>query len=60
MANKSLFASYAGPLMPRATARNRAGGPAYELEARHKLAQLVMTGTLSPTFYANAARSLPT
>lgn len=58
MANKSLFASYAGKLMPRAKVRNRAGAPAYELEARHKLAQLVMTGTLSPTYYASAATQL--
>ncbi|MCB1529225.1 MAG: RNA-binding protein [Hyphomicrobiaceae bacterium] len=58
MANKSLFASYAGRLMPRAKARNRAGAPAYEMEARHKLAQLVMTGTLSPTYYANAEAQL--
>ncbi|MCB0059730.1 MAG: hypothetical protein KDE45_21975, partial [Caldilineaceae bacterium] len=58
MANKSLFASYAGKLLPRATAKNRAGGPAYKLEARHQLTQLAMTGTLSRTFYADAHAQL--
>ena len=58
MANKSLFASYAGKLMPRATAKNRHGTPAYALAARHQLAQLAMTGTLSRTFYADAQAQL--
>lgn len=58
MANKSLFASYAGKLLPRATAKNREGAPAYKLEARHQLAQLAMTGTLSRTFYADARAQL--
>ena len=47
MANKNLFASYVGKLLPRANAKNRAGAPAYSLDARHQLAQLAMTGTLS-------------
>lgn len=54
MANKSLFATYAGKLLPRATAKNQEGAPAYALEPRHQLAQLAMTGTLSRTFYADA------
>ncbi len=58
MANKSLFASYAGKLLPQATARNRAGAPAYELAPKHQLAQLAMTGTLSRTFYATAPGQL--
>lgn len=58
MANKSLFATYAGKLLPRATAKNREGAPAYALEARHQLAQLAMTGTLSRTFYADARAQL--
>ncbi len=58
MANKSLFATYAGKLLPHATAKNRAGAPAYALEARHQLAQLAMTGTLSRTFYADARTQL--
>lgn len=58
MANKNLFASYVGKLLPRANAKNRAGGPAYKFDARHQLAQLAMTGTLSRTFYANEHQQL--
>ncbi len=58
MANKSLFATYAGKLLPRPNRRNRAGAPAYAYEPRHQLAQLAMTGTLSPTFYASAPTQL--
>ena len=58
MANKSLFASYAGKFLPRAAAKNRAGAPAYEFTPRHKLAQLAMTGTLSNTFYASGREQL--
>lgn len=58
MANKSLFASYVGKLLPRATARNRENVPAYALAPRHKLAQLAATGTLSNTFYANGSEQL--
>lgn len=58
MANKSLFASYAGKLLPKALARNKHGAPAYALEARHQLAQLAMTGTLNRTFYASGAAQL--
>jgi 60 kDa SS-A/Ro ribonucleoprotein len=58
MANKSLFASYAGKLLPRTNAKNREGAPAYALEPRHQLAQLAMTGTLSSTFYASGLAQL--
>ncbi len=58
MANKSLFASYAGKLLQKANAKNRAGAPAYALEPRHQLAQIAMTGTLSTTFYANGNSQL--
>lgn len=58
MANKNLFASTVGKLLPRATAKNAAGAPAYKLSERHQLAQLAMTGTLSRTFYANAQQQL--
>jgi 60 kDa SS-A/Ro ribonucleoprotein len=58
MANKNLFASYAGKLLRRPNATNAAGAPAYKLDARHQLAQLAMTGTLSSTFYANGHRQL--
>lgn len=58
MANKHLFASIAGKLLPRPDARNEAGGPAYKLTPRHKLAQLAATGTLNRTFYAEAQNLL--
>jgi 60 kDa SS-A/Ro ribonucleoprotein len=58
MANKSLFASIAGMLLPQTDARNEAGGPAYALTPRHKLAQLAATGTLNRTFYAEARNQL--
>ncbi len=58
MANKNLFASYAGKLLKRADATNAAGAPAYKLDARHQLAQLAMTGTLSRTFYTQAREQL--
>ncbi|MFV0297470.1 MAG: RNA-binding protein [Hyphomicrobiaceae bacterium] len=58
MANKSLFASYVGRILPRAEMMNRAGAPAYALEARHQLAQLAMTGSLSRTYYADARAQL--
>lgn len=58
MANKNLFASYVGKLLPRTNAKNRAGAPAYELAPRHKLAQLAVTGTMSSTFYASGEAQL--
>lgn len=58
MANKSLFQSLRGMLVPAADARNLEGAPAYALSPRHKLAQLAVTGTLQGTFYANAEMQL--
>ena len=58
MANKSLFQSYVGKLLPRATAVNREGAPAYALAPKHQLAQLAHTGTLSRTFYAQPKEQL--
>jgi len=58
MANKNLFASYVGKLLARPNATNREGAPAYALSPRHQLAQLAMTGTLTPTFYASGASQL--
>ena len=53
MANKSLFSSLKS-LFPRATALNDAGGPAYDFEPKHALAQLAATGCFNGTFYADA------
>lgn len=56
MANRQLFASPRG-LAP-ATARNAAGGSAYALTPPQALAQIALTGTLRPTFYAGAELQL--
>lgn len=51
MANKELFKSSIGKLLPPASAVNEAGGGAYELPARHKLAQYAATGCLELHHY---------
>jgi 60 kDa SS-A/Ro ribonucleoprotein len=52
MANKSLFKSLAGPLIPSADARNEERAPAYAFTPKHALAQYASTGCLNSTFYA--------
>lgn len=54
MANKSVFASLKGKMLPKADARNSEGAPAYAYGAEHKLAQLAMTGTFGASFYKDA------
>lgn len=54
MANKSIFRSQSGPLLPLATDRNEAGGLAYRLSDHAALAQMAATGCLNDTFYATA------
>jgi len=58
MANASLFASALNRLLPRAEARNEAGGVAYALGPEAKLAQLAATGTLADGFYSTAETQL--
>src|SRR4051812_15295072 len=60
MANKRLFASTVGRLVPAATARNEAGGLAYALSPRAALAQYAATGCLNGTYYATADEQLGT
>lgn len=60
MANKSVFASLKGRLLPKADARNAEGAPAYAYGAQHKLAQLAVTGTFGHTFYQDAQAELET
>ena len=60
MANKNLFGSIAGKLLPQPDAVNEANGPAYALAPRHALAQYVATGCLNATFYASAEEQLST
>ncbi|HWM67583.1 MAG TPA: hypothetical protein VNO35_13435 [Steroidobacteraceae bacterium] len=60
MANKTLFSSTRGALLPAADALNREGVGAYEYVPKHKLAQYAATGCLSNTFYANGQEQLAT
>lgn len=58
MANKSVFASIVGRLLPAANAKNHEGAPAYAMTPRHKLAQIAATGTFNATFYADGQAQL--
>ena len=58
MANKNLFHTIRGALLPAATVRNDAGAPAYELSPKATLARLAATGCLTRTFYASAETQL--
>ena len=58
MANKTLFKSLVGKLIPAADARNEHGAPAYRLTPKQALAQYAATGCLGATFYAGAAEQL--
>ena len=52
MANKNLFQTLRGALIPQATVRNDAGGAAYELSPYAALARMAVTGCFGRTFYA--------
>jgi 60 kDa SS-A/Ro ribonucleoprotein len=58
MANKNLFQSLIGKLIPATDALNEEQAPAYALPPRHQLAQYAATGCLNATFYANAGEHL--
>jgi 60 kDa SS-A/Ro ribonucleoprotein len=58
MANKSLFQSIRGALLPKTDALNFEAAPAYTYAPRHRLAQLAVTGCLNQTFYAGAETQL--
>lgn len=58
MANKSVFASLRGRLLPKATTRNAEGAPAYAYTDAHALAQLAATGTIGGMFYQSAQSEL--
>jgi 60 kDa SS-A/Ro ribonucleoprotein len=60
MANRNLFISIPGKLLPHADVLNREGAPAYGLEPKHRLAQYAVTGCLNGTFYAGAGEQLAT
>jgi len=58
MANRSLFQSIRGALLPPTTATNAAAAPAYALGPQAALAQLAATGCLTNTYYASAETQL--
>ena len=60
MANKNLFKSLVGRLVPATDARNEHGAPAYALTPKQALAQYAATGCLTQTFYADASEQLAT
>lgn len=59
MANRSVFRSLMSRFQ-KTDATNEAGGSAYQLEARHALAQLAATGTFGDGFYTTAEEQLET
>jgi 60 kDa SS-A/Ro ribonucleoprotein len=58
MANKTLFKSLIGRLVPATDAINEEGAPAYALSPKHQLAQYAATGCMNATFYAGADEQL--
>src|SRR5690349_2667782 len=60
MANKTLFKSLIGKLIPGTNALNEERAPAYALSPKHQLAQYAATGCLNRTFYATADEQLAT
>ena len=58
MANKTLFKSLIGKLIPATDAINEERAPAYALSPRAQLAQYAATGCLNTTFYATADEQL--
>jgi len=58
MANKRLFKSLIGMLMPPTDALNEERAPAYALSEKHQLAQYAATGCLNRTFYASSEEQL--
>ena len=58
MANKNLFKTIRGALIPRTTTVNDAGGAAYELSPKAALARMAVTGCFGQTYYASAELQL--
>lgn len=58
MANKSVFASIKGRLLPATSTQNAAGAPAYRYSDAHALAQVAMTGTFGTTYYQDPMQEL--
>ncbi|MDJ1006419.1 MAG: RNA-binding protein [Paracoccaceae bacterium] len=58
MANKSVFASIKGRLLPRADTKNAHGAPAYAYDDAQALAQVAVTGTFGGMYYQSAEAEL--
>ena len=58
MANKTLFASLRGALIPQTERVNSENAPAYALAPKQALAQYAATGCFGRTFYATADEQL--
>src|ERR1700733_9339930 len=58
MANKTLFETIRGALIPAADTVNSANAPAYALVPKQALAQYAATGCFGRTFYATAEEQL--
>src|SRR5262245_45358514 len=58
MANKKLFESIVGKLVPQADALNEEMAPAYAFTPEYALAQYAATGCFNRTFYASADEQL--
>ena len=58
MANKTLFKSLIGKLIPTTDAINEERAPAYALSPKHQLAEYAATVCLNTTFYATADEQL--
>ncbi|MBK1880320.1 vWA domain-containing protein [Pelagicoccus mobilis] len=58
MANKTLFQTVRGALIPAAGTENKAGGVAYKRSSKQALAHYVATGCLNQSFYASADEQL--
>src|SRR5579863_5793106 len=58
MANKTIFRSVIGKLLPKTNCTNEAGGQAYAMSSRHALAQYAATGCFGQTFYASGEEQL--
>src|SRR3712207_2022017 len=58
MANKNLFKSLVGRLIPATDAVNSEQAPAYSFTPKHALAQYAATGCMNSTFYASGQEQL--
>lgn len=58
MANKQLFRSLIGKLIPATDTINHERAPAYAFEPKQRLAQYIATGCLNGTFYATGEEQL--